>query len=102
MSFGEGNLRTAVAELTAENHDLETRIDKLMALNGELCAEVNAKDARIRELESLLCDMMELDKMRHGPFSWERIERMQDIRGSVNARLIKMGFVQEVDHAEAD
>lgn len=28
--------------------------DKLRTLNGELCAEVNAKDARIRELESLL------------------------------------------------
>ena len=52
MSFGEGNLRTAVAELTAEKRELEARIDKLMALNGELCAEVNAKDARIRELES--------------------------------------------------
>jgi len=51
MSFGEGNLRTAVAELTQEKRELEARIDKLMALNGELCAEVNEKDARIRELE---------------------------------------------------
>lgn len=31
--------------------------DKLLKLNGELCAEVNAKDARIRELESLVRDM---------------------------------------------
>lgn len=28
------------------------QIDKLRTLNGELCAEVNAKDKRIRELEA--------------------------------------------------
>ena len=64
--------------------------------------ENRLKDEYIAELELLIRDMMELDQIRHGPFSWERIERMQDIRGSVNARLIKMGFVQEVDHAETD
>lgn len=31
--------------------------DKLKQLNGELCAEVNAKDARIREMEALVRDM---------------------------------------------
>jgi len=57
MSFGEGNLRTAVAELTDEKRELEARIDKLMTLNGELCVEVNAKDKQIRELESTVRDM---------------------------------------------
>jgi hypothetical protein len=52
---------------------------------------------QIRERDELIRDMMELDQMRHGPFSWERQEKMQDLRGSVNARLIKMGFVQEVE-----
>ena len=56
MSFGEGNLRTAVAELTQEKRELEARIDKLMALNGEMCAEINEKDARIHELESFVSD----------------------------------------------
>ncbi len=40
MSFGEG--------------DLHEQVDKLMDLNGVLCAEVREKDARIRELESEL------------------------------------------------
>lgn len=58
--------------------------------------EVNLHD-RCEQLEALVRDMMELDRMRHGPFSWERVEKMQDMRGSVNARLVKMGFVKEVD-----
>ena len=33
------------------------QIDKLRTLNGELCAEINEKDRRIRELESLVRDM---------------------------------------------
>ena len=56
---------------------------------------VNVK--QVHERDELIRDMMELDQMRHGPFSWERQEKMQDLRGSVNARLIKMGFVQEVE-----
>ena len=31
--------------------------DKLRTLNGELCAEINEKDKRIRELERLVRDM---------------------------------------------
>lgn len=52
---------------------------------------------QVRERDELIRDMMELDQMRHGPFSWERQEKTQDLRGSVNARLIKMGFVKEAD-----
>ena len=48
-----------------------------------------------KQLRTLVLDMMELDQMRHGPFSWERQEKMQDMRFSVNARLIKFGFVKE-------
>ena len=58
--------------------------------------ELAYAEDRIRELEQLVRDMQALDRMHHGPFSWERIDRMQDIRGSINARLIKMGFVEEV------
>lgn len=39
MSFGEG--------------DLHERIDNLMETNGELCAEINRQERRIRELETL-------------------------------------------------
>lgn len=35
----------------------QAHIDRLLALNGELCAEVNAKAVRIRELESLVRDV---------------------------------------------
>ena len=37
-------------------HAQQAHIDKLLSLNGELCAEVNAKAVRIRELESLARD----------------------------------------------
>lgn len=35
----------------------QAHIDKLLSLNGELCAEVNAKAVRIMALESLVRDM---------------------------------------------
>lgn len=35
----------------------QAHIDKLLALNGELCAEVNGQAVRIRELESLMRDI---------------------------------------------
>ena len=66
MSFGDGNLHEQVERLkgaadywadkskSAELHAIELAhdIDRLKELNGELCAEVNEKDGRIRELES--------------------------------------------------
>ena len=47
MSFGEGNLHDEVTRLSESN-------DKLMNVNGLLCAEVNRQERRIRELESSL------------------------------------------------
>ena len=44
MSFKEGDLHVKVDEL-------EKQVEKLKVLNGDLCADVNEKDARIRELE---------------------------------------------------
>lgn len=44
MSFKDGDLHIKVDEL-------EKQVEKLKVLNGELCAEVNEKDDRIRELE---------------------------------------------------
>ena len=50
--------------------------DKLLKLNGELCAEINAKDRRIRELESLVRDMyVELDSMRDDVFLIDYIDK---------------------------
>ena len=43
MSFGEG--------------DLHDEVDRLKGVNGELCAEINRQERRIRELESLVRDM---------------------------------------------
>lgn len=60
-------------------------------------SENSLKDEYILNLESLVRDMMELDKTRHMAWSWDRYELMQDMRYSINARLIKMGFVKEVD-----
>ena len=45
MSFGDGNLRERVG-------DLNRQVDKLQRVNGELCAEINRQERRIRELES--------------------------------------------------
>lgn len=47
MSFGDGNLRERVG-------DLNRQVDKLQRANGELCAEVNRQERRIRELEELV------------------------------------------------
>ena len=47
MSFGDGNLRERVG-------DLNRQVDKLQRVNGELCAEINRQERRIRELESLV------------------------------------------------
>ena len=47
MSFGDGNLREKVG-------DLNRQVDKLQRVNGELCAEINRQERRIRELESLV------------------------------------------------
>ena len=44
MSFKDGDLHVKVDEL-------EKQVEKLKVLNGELCAESNEKDERIRELE---------------------------------------------------
>lgn len=62
-------------------------------------AQIEAEDyaRRNKLLESLVRDMMELDEMRHMAWSLDRYELMQDMRYSINARLIKMGFVKEVD-----
>jgi len=43
MSFGEGNLHEEV--------------DRLKGVNGELCAEINRQERRIRELENELNDV---------------------------------------------
>lgn len=75
-----------------------------MSLTVDECKRIISKgrrqlteaEERIEQLEQLVRDMMELDQMRHGPFSWEREEKKQDMRGSINARLIRMGFVTEV------
>lgn len=83
MSFGDG--------------DLHEKCEMYRRQLGGTQAALNRSKQRCKELESLVRDMLELDQMRHGAFSWERQERMQDIRGSVNARLVKMGFVKEVD-----
>lgn len=50
MSFGDGNLRERVG-------DLNRQVDKLQRVNGELCAEINRQERRIRELEALVLDM---------------------------------------------
>lgn len=50
MSFGDGNLREKVG-------DLNRQVDKLQRVNGELCAEINRQERRIRELEELVRDM---------------------------------------------
>ena len=47
MSFGDGNLRDRVG-------DLNRQVDKLQRVNGELCAEINRQERRIRELEEML------------------------------------------------
>lgn len=47
MSFGDGNLREKVG-------DLNRQVDKLQRVNGELCAEINRQERRIRELEKML------------------------------------------------
>ena len=38
-------------------HAQQAHIDRLLDLNGQLCAEVNAQAVRIRELESLVRDV---------------------------------------------
>lgn len=58
------------------------QIDKLKQLNGELCAEINAKDRRIRELESLLRDVYELLPRA----SWSSVDtdqRASDLLGHI-------------------
>lgn len=50
MSFGDGNLHEQVDELKGKNAHLEE-------VNGELCAEINRQERRIRQLEQLVRDM---------------------------------------------
>lgn len=50
MSFGDGNLREKVG-------DLNRQVDKLQRVNGELCAEINRQERRIRELEERLREL---------------------------------------------
>ena len=56
MSFGDGNLHDDVMRLSESN-------DRLMSVNGSLCAEINRQERMIRELESLVRDML--------PWVWE-------------------------------
>ena len=56
MSFGDGNLHDDVMRLSESN-------DRLMSVNGSLCAEINRQEHVIRELESLVRDML--------PWVWE-------------------------------
>ena len=49
--------------------------DKLRTLNGELCVEVNAKDKRIRELESLVRDMYSMRECFRPNDKWPWIEK---------------------------
>lgn len=78
MSFGDGNLHVKndelkerihrterlLADANGENNRLKGEMstlreanERLLDVNGALCAEVNAKAARIRELELLACDL---------------------------------------------
>lgn len=87
-------LREYATECCPEYEVFDSR---MMRIADDIERETDALAERVEQLESLVCDMMELDQLRHGPFSWERIDRMYDIRGGVNARLVKMGFVEEVE-----
>ena len=61
---------------------MQDQIDKLRTLNGELCAEINEKDRRIRELESLLRDVYELLPRA----SWSSVDadqRASDLLGRI-------------------
>ena len=49
MSFGEGDLHVKAAKL-------QERVDSLEVTNGELCAEINRQERRIRQLEALVRD----------------------------------------------
>ena len=60
MSFGEGNLRE--------------RVDELKKLNGELCAEVNRKDALIRKLEAEIAERSEAHEANIGAVIKEHAE----------------------------
>ena len=78
MSFGEGNKRELIDELKTElaqvkrslggsqaannrlkgeNTTLLESVDRVKDVNGALCAEVNEKGGRIRELETLVREL---------------------------------------------
>lgn len=40
--------------------DLNRHVDKLQRVNGELCAEINRQERRIRELEELVRELAEV------------------------------------------
>jgi hypothetical protein len=54
---------------------IEDETDKLKELNGALCTEVNAKDGRIRELESLVRDMYSMRECFRPNDKWPWIEK---------------------------
>jgi len=83
-----------IGEVMSHRTDIE-RADMYRRQLGGTQAALNRSKQRVKDLEVLVRDMMELDQMRHLAFSWERVEKMQDMRGSVNARLVKMGFFEE-------
>ena len=60
MSFGEGNLRLRCARLEEELSRLQQANEKLLDVNGALCAEVNEKDEQIRKRDELIRDMHKL------------------------------------------
>lgn len=64
MSFGDGNL-----------HD---RVDKLETTNGELCAEINRQERRIRELEAVIRCLLEADgyEQNERDYLMQRIESL--------------------------
>jgi hypothetical protein len=51
VNFNEGDLHIENRELREYNASLLDEIDHLKGVNGELCAEINRQERRIRELE---------------------------------------------------
>ena len=85
-----------IAALRAEIEQLYARIDNLRDLNGELCAEVNAKDARIRELEAAheskysgKCELKIKQVLNERGLSQAKIARMCDVNESSMSRIVR-------------
>ena len=67
------------------------QIDKLKQLNGELCAEINRQEKRIRELESLVRDIW----AAYSKKSDESFHPAWDVDESLEQRIRELGA--EVD-----